>query len=308
MINSIKVTNHLEESLTIELMSPEKSGFIVLSIDGLGPSKADINVTEMSGLDGSSFNSARVGTRNIVLQLQFLHKRSFGHPFTSIEYIRQETYKYFPLKKYITIQINADNRRVKAYGYVESNEPDIFSKKEGCVISIICPKSYVYDEFDSVTGFSSVDPLFEFPFSNESLVVPLLEMSDLITETTKNIIYEGDAPIGMLIHIHATGAASGVTLTNTVTLETLSINSTKLIALTGSDIIAGDDFYISTVQGDKYAILIRSSVITNILNTLDSNPAWFMLEGRDNIFAYTATSGLSNLQFEVTNDVAYEGI
>lgn len=54
MIQSIKVTNHLQESILIELMNPESSGFIVLSIDGLGPPKAIINFTEMSGLDGSS--------------------------------------------------------------------------------------------------------------------------------------------------------------------------------------------------------------------------------------------------------------
>lgn len=301
MINSIVVTNHLEESITIDLRRPEQSGFFVRSINGLGPSKADINVVEMSGLDGSSFNSARVTPRNIVLHLGFLRK-------PTIEYMRQQSYRYFPLKRRITVQINADNRTAKAYGYVESNEPDIFSNQEAAVISLICPNAYLFDEFESVTVFSSITPLFEFPFSNESLVSNLLEMSELEFNTIKTVVYEGDAAIGMLIHIHASGSASGVTITHTESLKTISIDSAKLIALTGDDIIVGDDFWISTIRGDKYAILKRGAATINILNTLGENPEWFQLEQGDNIFAYSATSGLVNLQFEIINDIAYEGV
>lgn len=37
MIKSVTVVNHLGESLKLDLASPEKSGFIVKSIEGLGP-------------------------------------------------------------------------------------------------------------------------------------------------------------------------------------------------------------------------------------------------------------------------------
>ena len=136
--------------------------------------------------------------------------------------------------------------------------PDIFSGEAGCLISILCPESYLYDIYDAVTVFSSVTPLFEFPFSNESLVTPLIEFSEIDSSTEKTVVYEGDAPIGILLHIHATGSASGFTITNSRTLETLAIDSTKLIATVGADISEGDDFWISTVQGDKYAILVMS--------------------------------------------------
>lgn len=300
MIQKITVTNHLDESMTMELGFPEKSGFLIRSIEGLGPTKADIATTEMSAMDGAIYNSARAQARNVVLSLTFLE-------FPTIETTRQLSYKYFPLKKRVKLEIVSDNRSVYVYGYVESNEPDIFSKQEGTTISLICPDAYLYDINDAETVFSTVLSNFQFPFSNESLTNPLIEFSILDLQTIKTVLYEGDATIGLIIHIHATGSASDVEIINTRTLESISINSAKLIVLTGSDISEGDDIYISTVKGDKYALLYRNGTPTNILNVLGQDPDWFTLEKGDNIFAYTANSGLVNLQFSITNKVAYEG-
>ena len=58
MIKSITVKNYLNDQITLELTRPEKSGFIVESIDGLGPAKANINVTDISTNDGGIFNSS----------------------------------------------------------------------------------------------------------------------------------------------------------------------------------------------------------------------------------------------------------
>lgn len=301
MIESFVVTNHLGESLTLELKRPEQSGFIVLEVNGLGPSKADIALTKMSGLDGSRYNSARANSRNIVFRLQFL-------PNPDIETTRQNSYKYFPLKRNIDIRINADNRQAHVVGYVESNEPDIFNSAESCVISVMCPEAYLFDVVPGVTVFASVTALFEFPFSNESLVTNLLEMSELELETEKTVLYTGDAQTGMVLHIHATGAANDVSITNSRTLEVLGIDSAVLVSLTGSDIITGDDFYISTVRGNKYATLIRAATPINILSALLEPIPWFQLEKGDNVFAYTADSGLANLEFQVLYDLAYEGI
>ena len=300
MITVIKTTNHLNESLTLELMRPEESGFIVLRIDGLGPPKAEISLTERAGVDGSLYNSGRATPRNIVLGLRF-------YPGQNIEALRQQSYKYFPLNKPITFEVQAAFRTVYATAYVEANEPDIFSKEAGTVITLVFPDSYLYDTVESLTTFSSITPVFEFPWSNESTVSPLLEMGELTMKTTKNVIYEGDVPVGMLIHIHATGSASDFTLTDIVTLEVLAIDSAKLISTTGGDIQTGDDIWISTVNGNKYAILIRGVTTYNILNCLGISPPWFQLEKGDNVYAYEATP-VANLQFEIYNDIAYEGV
>lgn len=304
MIKSIKITNYLGESLTLEMGSPDKSGLFIKKIEGLGPPKADINAKELATSDGGVYNSARATTRNIVLTLGFLFN-------PTIEDMRQLTYKYFPIKQKLRFRIETDNRIAETYGYVESNEPEIFSKDEDTQISIICPDPYFYSagkDGTQVTVFSGVEAQFEFPFSNESLTENLIEIGTLQYSTEQNIYYAGDSEVGVLITIHAIGSAGTITIYNTGTREMMKIDADKIETLTGDGIINGDDIIISTSKGDKYINLVRNGVTKNILNALDKTSDWFQLAKGDNIFAYTATSGATNLQFKIENKLIYEGV
>ncbi|HQE49481.1 MAG TPA: phage tail family protein [Fervidobacterium sp.] len=307
MIKSITVTNYLGDSIKLELGRPEKSGFLIESISGLGPSKANINTTEVSTNDGSLFNSARLNQRNIVFEIIFVETIN-GE---SIEDVRQKSYKYFPLKKKLDLLIETDNRIAKTTGYVESNEPNIFSSREGSQISIICPDPHFYSagpDGNNTTVFYGIEPVFEFPFSNESLTDPLITFGNIHFKTENVITYKGDTEIGVTIHIHAIGEAENITIYNTGTREIMRIDTTKLESLTGSGIVAGDDIIIKTQKGDKSITLIREGKTTNILNCLDKKTDWFTLAKGDNIFAFTAESGTTNLQFWIENKVIYEGV
>lgn len=301
MIKSVTVTNYLDESITLELARPDLSGIIVRNIEGIGAGLADINLSDIATGDGALYNSARVNSRNIVFDLAFLFQ-------PTVEDVRQKTYKYFPIKKRVKLTFQTTNRTVYIYGYVESNEPDIFQEEESTSISILCPDPYFYSEAVHDTIFSGVESLFEFPFSNESLSTNLIEISALRLEQEQTVHYTGDAEVGIVIYIHAIGNASGVKIYNAETRESMFINSAKLIALTGSDIKNGDDITISTIRGQKYATLLRSGVLTNILNCLEKGTDWFQLVKGDNILLYTATSGDVNLQFRVENRIMYEGV
>ena len=148
----------------------------------------------------------------------------------------------------------------------------------------------------------------EFPFSNESLKDPLLEMGEIKNETEQVVVYNGDAEIGVTITIHAIGEASNITIYNTGTREVMRIDTDKLEKFTGSGIIAGDEIIICTVKGNKSITLLRNGKTTNILNCLDKNADWFQLAKGDNIFAYTAEYGSTNLQFKIENRIVYEGV
>lgn len=307
MIYSLAVTNYLGDRIKLELGRPENTGFLVKSITGLGPVKANVNTTEVATNDGSMFNSARLSQRNIVIQLAFVYS-IYGE---DIEEIRQKSYKYFPIKKNVELIIETDNRYVRTIGYIESNEPDIFSKQEGTQISIICPDPYFYfasEDGNNVTDFYSIDPVFEFPFSNESLSEPLLIFGEIQIKTEGVITYHGDSEIGVMIYIHAIGPATNINIYNTETREVMSINTTKLEALTGKGIVASDDIIINTLKGEKSITLVREGKSYNILNCLDKNTDWFTLVKGDNIFAFTAESGVTNLQFRIENKVIYEGV
>lgn len=305
MIKSIIVTNYLNESLTLTLARPEESGFLVNKIEGLGPPKATVNTKEVSTNDGSQFNSARIGDRNIVLSLHFQQTET-----ESIEDIRHKSYKYFPIKKQVTLTIVTDNRTSKAVGIVETNKPNIFEKQENTQISIVCPDPYLYSAGDKEynnTIFYGIEPLFHFPFCNPSTTEKKINFSAIKNLTENVVTYTGDADIGVVITIHAIGPATNITIYNTGTREFMTINTSKILALTGSGLVAGDEIVITTIRGEKGIILLRGGHTTNILNCIAKNSSWFTLAKGDNLFAYTAESGSSNLQFRIKNKILFEG-
>jgi len=306
MIKKITVTNQLQESIELELRFPEKSGFLVRDISGLTPPKADINISQIATNDGAMFNSAHVYSRNIVLDLIF----SLNQP---IEDTRLKSYKFFPIKQRIDIQIETTNRLCRTYGYVESNEPSIFTSEPNTSVSIVCPDSYFYSFDKNITVFSGTQKLFEFPFENNSpdlehINDKHIEFGAIQLSNVANVLYIGDAPIGIVILIHAIGSVTNLSIVNTRTREVFKINSARLFTLTGSDIIAGDNIILSTVKGDKFLYLQRGGVLINILSCIGDDSDWFQLQRGDNLFAYTADDGVENLQFRIENQIAYEGI
>lgn len=162
MIQEVTITNYLNQVLKLRLDQPEpEHGMIITSIEGLGPANANVNTTEIASGDGSIFNSSRLQERNIVMNLRFMFA-------PDIETVRLLTYKYFPIKRPLIFKIETDNRLCETLGYVESNEPNIFSEVEDTEISIICPDPYFYSISNNLTVFSGVRPLFEFPFENDT--------------------------------------------------------------------------------------------------------------------------------------------
>lgn len=162
MIKSLTVTNPKGESLKIELLRPELSGLIIKSIDGLGPPTASISSSEIATMDGALYVGSRLETRNIVIT--FLMGEN-----PSVEVNRLKTYQYFPTKRPITLQIETDTKTAQIQGYVESNEPEIFSEQEETKISIVCLDPYFYDADKTIINFSDVIPKFEFAFENNNL-------------------------------------------------------------------------------------------------------------------------------------------
>lgn len=304
MIKSVTVINHLGESLKMELMNPEKSGFAIKSISGLGPSKADIHMTDFATVDGAIDNSARIESRDITLDLIF-----YANP--TIEDTRLLSYKYFPSKQMVNLIFETDNRTAYTQGRVESNEPSIFStnKKDhvGCKISILCPDSFMYSIGGDRHIFNGIEPLFEFPFTNE-VETKTLQMGSISQYTERNVSYEGDAETGVIIVLHALGTIRDFAIYNTTTREVIKIDDDKYTAILGSGISASDEITINTSVGKKSITALRGGVTYNILNVLDKDPDWFQLSKGDNVFVYTVSYGLENVQLTIKNEIAYYGV
>ena len=310
MIKSVTAVNFKGESIKMDLFHPESSGFIIIKIDGIGPGKATVTKNDSKVYDGGTITSARLPSRNIKMEIQFLW-------VNSIEDVRHKSYKYFPLKKPITLIFETDTRTVEIEGVVESNEPDIFSSEESTNISIICPDPYFYasgKNARSRTEFSGINPLFEIPsdtgYSNESLTEALTEISALYVQSERGIMNYGEVDIGVVISIKPLAIVKGILTISNVTLgQNMSFDLNKIKTITEHDFHLGDELVINTLRGKKSVTLIREGKNYNALSCIDTRTDWIYLTSGENTFTYYLNGeGIEDLQFSVTNSILYEGV
>ena len=310
MIKSVTAVNFKGESIKMDLFHPESSGFIIIKIDGIGPGKATVTKNDSKVYDGGTITSARLPSRNIKMEIQFLW-------VNSIEDVRHKSYKYFPLKKPITLIFETDTRTVEIEGVVESNEPDIFSSEESTNISIICPDPYFYASGENAknrTEFSGINAMFEIPsdigYSNESLTEALTEISTLYVQSERGIMNYGEVDIGVVISIKPLAIVKGILTISNVTLgQNMSFDLNKIKTITENDFHLGDELVINTLRGKKSVTLVREGKNYNALSCIDTRTDWIYLTSGENTFTYYLDGeGIEDLQFSVTNSILYEGV
>lgn len=303
MIRQVTITNDFNESLTLELASPEKSGLAIKSIEGLGPSKSVVNITELVTSDISIFNSSRISSRDIVINLLYMNE-------PSVEDNRLKTYKFFPIKEKIKLSFLTDNREVYCYGYVESNVPSIFQKQSGCAITIKCPDPFFYATVNTAVedSFTGIINLFSFPFFNDSLTENTIEMGEIPSYPEQILYFDGEYSTGIIIRMYCSNMVVDPVVYNVDTGERISINTDKITALTGSPLSVGDTILINTKKGEKSVKLIRGGDEINIIACLRSFDTWFTLKKGENKFTYSAKRGGESLNISYEYSTAYEGI
>lgn len=287
----------------MSLRNPVSSGFYITGIDGLGPPKANVCMAQYSAGDGGKFSMARAEYRNITFQLGFM-------PFPTIEATRHRSYMMFPVKEPVYIKIETDERSVYTKGYVESNTPTIFSRNEGCSISVLCPDSYFRDVNSQETSLFAVAPTFTFPWSNTSGSSTLV-MSSISNQTTVDIVYNGEAEAGVIVDIElaATVSTGKFVVYDYTQSKGVSIDVAKMTSIIGYAPTRGCRIVISTVMGEKevYCKPLYSTENLNLLTAVTGDSDWFTLQKGINTFivgcdvAYAA-------QYTFYNDVLYYGV
>lgn len=148
MITSLEFTSGTNAPLVMSLVDPE--GFIVKSIDGLGPVDTDVQIENYAAYDNRFFVSpdsgfyvgSNAGMRNIVLQVALKPSWALGQ---TVSELRSSLYKTFLMKQAITVKIISDEiEDVTIVGYTETIEPNIFTKDPTIQISLVCPDPYFY--------------------------------------------------------------------------------------------------------------------------------------------------------------------
>lgn len=303
MIESITITNYRNESIALTLRSPGVEGLYVRKIAGLDPPRATINISETPDFDGGVYNSARTTYRNIILRLGFIPTGT-----VSVEDIRQSTYRYFPLKRELTILVTTSNRVLEIVGYVESNSINIFAKRSETMISIICPEAYFKTIESIFTLFVGTTETFEFPWSNESTSAPLIEFGVVTVDERQNIIYDGDTETGVIITVKFNGDIEDLVIVNTVLNQFFAIDDTRLAAIISGGFSAADVMTLNTVRGNKSMTVLRSGVEYNILDARIDGSDWLTVAKGDNDFYFSATLGESLMEFKIEHHPLYQGV
>lgn len=288
MIKKVTVFQKPDKSdaFTMVLNSPTNvtsdTGFVVSKIEGLGPVEADINITEMV-IDGDLFNSARVGKRNIVMDLIFYSEVGDG-----IEDVRQYSYRLFPIKKQVYIEVETSNRKAWTKGYVEKNEHDIFTDTESNQVSIICPDPKWYDSDGTQTTV-------------------------ITTGTDTEIEYEGEVEVGgyltITIDSSVVAPVSEGVPAFTVSCASADGDAQLIHVYTPADGFEhGDVITICSIPGNKSCIWTDTADADhNALNLIDQNPDWITIKpGINTIRVEDPNSAISSVGFE--NPICYEGV
>ena len=315
MIKKVTITNYLGDSVEYKIEGVDvnnNNGLLITSIDGLGPVKADLKFDELPTTDGGFFNLKRLEKREIDIHANFTWAET-------IEEARLMSYKFFPIGRTVTFQIETDNRNAYALGYVETNEPEIFEEETACKIGIVCESAFFLEtDGETETLFSAVVPLFEFNYHNGEEYDgyeyeneghdPATEFGEIIHKKESNVPFAGDVETGVKLVIRAIGEVRMISIYNIGTRERMIIDTEKLETLTGQGFNTGDEITICTIKGKKSMTLLRNGEYTNILNILGKNSDWFQLSRGDNVFSYTANYGEENVQFKIISQTTYEGV
>ena len=259
----------------------------VLSMDGLNPAPANINTTAISGVDGSRFNSARLGERNVVITLNINGE---------IEENRIELYRYFRVKHPIRVHYKNEHLDVFIDGYIETFENNLFGMLQQPQISVLCPDPYWKSTSDTDVDFDIVTDLFEFPFSIESTGIAFSELSST-----------------PLTYFNAGNVATGAVITFTALADGV-VNPTFYNRTNGTyfglafTMQSGDTITINTQQGSKGVWLLRGGVKTGIINDRSAGSVWLVFEPGENEISYGADEGAGSLRVALQTVQKFEGV
>lgn len=213
----------------------------IRGIDGLGPVKADILTTAYGDdNDDEAYNGSRVGKRNIVIKLGL----NPNWRDQTMEGLRQQLYAYFMPKTNARLRFHSTHLPTcEILGFVESLEPDMFSKDPQMVMSMICPKS----------DFVAID---------ETVI------NGVVGDPLTDIDYEGSRAAGITLLISSSVARPAYTGSLSVLLQTVESRSFVLDAPITID--ATHSVSLKSVPGQKYVQRIVPTGVENLLGHLNS--------------------------------------
>ena len=271
-----------------QLELSHNSAYEIVEITGIDPPDSTINTTHNADFDGSTYNSSYMNERPVTITL------AINSP---AEANRVNLYHYFKSKFPVRLFYKNGARDVYIDGYVRNFNISFFDKKQIAQITVMCPQPALNGVDADIQPFSSIVPLFTFPFSIPEEGIPF---SELEINLEKTIMNNGDIETGILIDIRALDDVETPKIYNVDTGEHIIINKT---------LVAGDRIKINTIKGQKSIYFYPyDGGEQNIIGYLAQGSAWLQLIPGDNVFTITADTNPQNLEVVFTVVNQFEGV
>lgn len=234
---------------------------------GLNQPTAAVFLADLATKDGSIYNSSKLNNRNVILTIW---PNGYG-----VEAARHELYKVFKSSRYVRLDVETGSRSCWCEGYIESAESDFDSAAQEMQFSIVCPDPFLRAKTPVTAAVAAA-------------------------ATPVTIVNSGDFDCGAEYTITATGACTGLSITNATTGQTFGINITMA---------AGDSLKLTTVRGSLSLTYTASGHDpVNILNLMADGSEWPMLNPGNNSVSFNAAEGGANASMSVSFTPLYGGI
>lgn len=227
MMNRVEVTTTSGATLALPLRD-SSDGYLIKDIEGLDPVKATIVTSNFAQLDGTTFQSSRRESRNILFKLGLKPNYATG----SVEALKSRLTSFFRIGTMVRLRFYMESGlTVDIQGMVESNNCPLFAKEPEATISVMCflPDFYVPE--------------------------PVLATGNTDWVPEPNIIqYDGDIETGFIFRMTANRTLSDFTIEHRPedgTLRVLHFNK---------NLSAHEELEISTIARAKGAWLIEGGV------------------------------------------------
>lgn len=273
---SLKIENL--KGAILELTNNEEN-YQVVKIEGLDPPKANIITSEFANGDGSSFQSSKMGNREIVITVYINGE---------VQKNRERLYKYFRSKEWCKIYYKNDTRNVYIEGYVQAFDVSAFVKKQVAQISILCPNPYFKDMQTIVQSISKIIKKFTFPFSIE--IDEPIPFSELELEKVTPVINESESETGLIVNVTFMGTVNKLEIRNVDTGERFIIDY---------EFIKNDKLIIDCNRGSKKVILTRDAIKYNLIPYRRKGSVFFQLGVGENNFSFLADEGNEDILVDI---------
>jgi hypothetical protein len=220
-------------------------GYTLQSVTGMDPVKANIVTSSSATRDGTEYESASRGNRDLVLKIGFAPDWAL----TTAKLLRDNLYNWFMTKQYVELRFYEDSGLVVSIvGRVESNDSPRFTADPDATISVVCfLPDFIGMTNEVVSGNSVADS----------------------TESTIN--YAGTSETGFLFTLNVNRTVSGFSLYQR------GLDSVQYELDFVADLVAGDVVTISTQSGNKFATLTHAGVNSSILYGISPSSPWLVL-------------------------------